>query len=62
MRIFRWIVMLVVHDWWAFSVEFAKFGAVGLAFTWNFMSRKYLLFRAEKPQNEMGATVAVGQR
>ena len=23
-------------------------GAVGLAFTWNFLSRKYLLFRASK--------------
>jgi putative flippase GtrA len=57
-----WIVMLVVHDWWAFSVEFAKFGAVGLAFTWNFLSRKYLLFRAEKPRTSIGATAVVGQQ
>ena len=46
-----WIVMLMVHDWWAFPVEIAKFGAVGLAFTWNFLSRKYLLFRVGKPQS-----------
>ena len=47
-----WIVMLIAHNWWGFPVEIAKFGAVGLAFTWNFLSRKYLLFRAEKPATE----------
>lgn len=51
-----WIVMLVIHDWFAFPVEVAKFAAVGLAFTWNFLSRKYLLFRVEKARSE-----AVGQ-
>jgi putative flippase GtrA len=41
-----WVVMLVAHDWGGFPVEVAKLAAVGLAFTWNFLSRKYLLFRA----------------
>jgi putative flippase GtrA len=54
-----WVVMLVVHDWWSFPVEIAKFGAVGLAFTWNFLSRKYLLFRAEKPRNTPALPAAV---
>lgn len=44
-----WIVMLVAHDWMGLPVEVAKGGAVGLAFAWNFLSRKYLLFRAETP-------------
>ena len=43
-----WLAMLIAHDWWSFPVEFAKGGAVGLAFTWNFLSRKYLLFRTER--------------
>ena len=42
-----WIVVAVGHDWVGLPVELAKIGAVGLAFTWNFLSRKYLLFRAE---------------
>ncbi|MBI2804420.1 MAG: GtrA family protein [Planctomycetes bacterium] len=42
-----WIVVLVAHDWAGLPVEIAKVGAVGLAFTWNFLSRKYLLFRNE---------------
>jgi putative flippase GtrA len=40
-----WIVMLVGHDYAGAPVEVAKGVAVGLAFTWNFLSRKYLLFR-----------------
>jgi putative flippase GtrA len=44
-----WIVVLIAHDWLGLPVEVAKGGAVGLAFTWNFLSRKYLLFRATKP-------------
>ena len=39
-----WIVMFVVHEWAGLPVEIAKGGAVGLAFAWNFLSRKYLLF------------------
>ncbi len=44
-----WIVMAIAHDWAGLPVEIAKGGAVGLAFAWNFLSRKYLLFRASKP-------------
>jgi putative flippase GtrA len=44
-----WVVMAIAHDWAGLPVEIAKGGAVGLAFTWNFLSRKYLLFRAAKP-------------
>ena len=40
-----WVVMIVVHDWAGMSIEVAKIIAVGLAFSWNFLSRKYLLFR-----------------
>ncbi len=42
-----WLVMLVGHEWAQLPIEIAKFGAVGLAFTWNFLSRKYLLFKPE---------------
>jgi putative flippase GtrA len=41
-----WVVMAIAHDWAGLPVEVAKGGAVGLAFAWNFLSRKYLLFRA----------------
>ena len=41
-----WIVMAVVHDWAGTPIEPAKIVAVVLAFSWNFLSRKYLLFRA----------------
>jgi putative flippase GtrA len=44
-----WIVVLAAHDGAGLPVEAAKVVAVGLAFTWNFLSRKYLLFRAERP-------------
>jgi len=40
------IVILIVHDWLGMHPYPAKIAAVGLAFAWNFMSRKYLLFRA----------------
>lgn len=40
------LVILVVHDWAGMHPYPAKFAAVGLAFSWNFLSRKYLLFRA----------------
>ena len=40
-------VVYVVHDL-AHTNEFvAKIAAVALAFTWNFVSRKYLLFRSQ---------------
>jgi putative flippase GtrA len=40
-----WVVMALAHDWAGLPVEIAKCGAVGLAFAWNFLSRKYLLFK-----------------
>ena len=45
-----WVVMLVAHEWSGLPVEIAKGGAVALAFAWNFLSRKYLLFRTESPR------------
>ena len=42
------LVILVLHDWAGVHPYAAKVAAVGLAFTWNFLSRKYLLFRAAK--------------
>ena len=44
-----WVVMFVVHDWAGTPIEAAKIIAVILAFSWNFLSRKYLLFRAANP-------------
>jgi putative flippase GtrA len=41
-----WLAMLLAQDGATCPVEIAKGVAVGLAFTWNFLSRKYLLFRA----------------
>jgi putative flippase GtrA len=43
-----WLVIAIAHDWAGMPVEIAKIGAVSLAFTWNFLSRKYLLFRSER--------------
>ena len=39
-----WVVMLVLHDWGHMPYLAAKGFGVGLAFAWNFLSRKYLLF------------------
>lgn len=40
-----WLVMYSLHERLGLNYSFTKFLAVGLAFTWNFLSRKYLLFR-----------------
>ena len=40
-----WMVILVAHDWSGVPAEPAKCAAVGMAFAWNFLSRKFLLFR-----------------
>ncbi len=42
------LVILIMHDWAGVHPYAAKATAVGLAFTWNFLSRKYWLFRAAK--------------
>jgi putative flippase GtrA len=44
------LVILIAHTWLGFDPYLAKVAAVGMAFTWNFLSRKYLLFRAKKQQ------------
>ncbi len=41
-------VILIAHNGLGLDPYLAKIGAVGLAFTWNFLSRKYLLFRAKQ--------------
>jgi putative flippase GtrA len=43
-----WVVV-AAGEWVGAPVELAKGGAVVLAFAWNFLSRKYLLFRPETP-------------
>lgn len=42
-----WLTMLALHDWANVHYSLAKVVALGLAFAWNFLSRKYLLFRIE---------------
>jgi putative flippase GtrA len=49
-----WIVVLAGHDWAGLPVEVAKAAAVGLAFAWNFLSRKYLLFHSGVRRQETG--------
>jgi putative flippase GtrA len=39
-----WATIGVLHDSLQVNYVAAKFAALGLAFTWNFLSRKYLLF------------------
>lgn len=40
-----WLTMLVLNDWAQLHYGFAKVAALGLAFSWNFLSRKFLLFQ-----------------
>jgi putative flippase GtrA len=40
-----WATIAVVHDLAHVNYALAKIVALGLAFTWNFLSRKYLVFR-----------------
>jgi putative flippase GtrA len=47
-------VILIAHNGLGFDPYLAKIGAVGLAFTWNFLSRKYLLFRASQRKEVVG--------
>jgi putative flippase GtrA len=42
-----WMTMAVLAG---FPLPVAKFVALGLAFSWNFLSRKYLLFRPQTRQ------------
>jgi len=45
-----WATIAVCHDHLHVNYLAAKFAALGLAFTWNFLSRKYLLFVAGPEQ------------
>jgi putative flippase GtrA len=40
-----WVTMAVLNGWLRANYAFAKILALGLAFAWNFLSRKYLLFK-----------------
>jgi putative flippase GtrA len=44
-----WAVMAVAYDLAGLEYLFAKVLALGLSFAWNFLSRKYLLFRPPQP-------------
>ena len=55
------IVILTAHNWLGLDPYLAKIGAVGLAFTWNFLSRKYLLFRARSQGSEVSNQLAAGR-
>jgi putative flippase GtrA len=41
------LTLAILHDLAHVNYAFAKVAALGLAFSWNFASRKYLVFRAE---------------
>jgi putative flippase GtrA len=53
-----WVVILVAHDWSGVPAEPAKCAAVGLAFAWNFLSRKFLLFRPERALADVKAPLS----
>lgn len=42
-----WATMVVLVDWFRAPYAAAKIAALGLAFTWNFLSRRFLLFRTD---------------
>jgi putative flippase GtrA len=45
--VITWAVMACLCDWAKLNYAVAKVCALGLSFTWNFMSRKYLVFTRE---------------
>ena len=47
-----WLAMVTLHDWSRLPYPIAKMAGLGLAFAWNFASRKLLLFR-EAPMNAL---------
>jgi putative flippase GtrA len=42
-----WVTMFALHEQMHLSYILAKIVALGLAFNWNFFSRKYLLFKPD---------------
>ena len=57
-----WGVLTTLCDVGGFPYPIAKIVALGLAFSWNFLSRKWLLFRASRSAYEISlpATSKVG--
>jgi putative flippase GtrA len=57
-----WVTLAVFHDLAHVNYLVAKVTALGLAFAWNFLSRKYLLFSAstEVVQRHLGRVEAAG--
>ncbi len=54
-------VVYVVHDLVHVNEFLAKIAAVGVAFTWNFLSRKFLLFRRPTPRGESSNPAGTAQ-
>jgi putative flippase GtrA len=44
-----WLTMTVLSDWAQLNYALAKIAALGLAFAWNFLSRKIWLFKPSAP-------------
>jgi putative flippase GtrA len=44
-----WLTMTVLSDWAHVNYALAKIVALGLAFSWNFLSRKLWLFKSNVP-------------
>jgi putative flippase GtrA len=47
-----WVTMATLHDLFHVNYALAKVVALGLAFSWNFLSRKFLLFRPGQPEHD----------
>jgi putative flippase GtrA len=41
------LTIQLLHTTWGLSLTLAKFAALGLAFNWNFFTRKFFLFRPD---------------
>jgi putative flippase GtrA len=52
-------VIYVLHDLGHVNEMLAKLASVGLAFTWNFLSRKILLFKSAPTAVDMAVTPSV---
>lgn len=57
-----WGVLRTLCDAGGFSYPVAKVAALGIAFTWNFLSRKWLLFRAARTAYDIQLPVSSNVR
>ena len=48
-----WVVLTMLCDMAGLPYGVAKIAALGLAFSWNFLSRKWLLFRAARTEYDL---------